>query len=312
MILTCPNCATSYEISEAQLGPQGRTVRCAACKTTWHAQKSEDPIDLPLSKIADKPPSTLKEVKAKKLPLMYREMIEGQKRHQALMKQGLIWGALALSFASVLGLAFLLRVDVVRAFPRLAGAYASVGVPVNPTGLEFISYKAEPNLRGGRFVVTVSAEIRNLRDADTPVPPVRAKVVNAENETISETLIPPNGLVVDPLATRTLVFDVPDSQNMASSLKLAFDLEAMKDLSKVRPSALKANAYGPITGSETDTEHGSDQGEPAHKSLTEDHETSPTEAAVTDQYQSKPADALKVPPMKPAHGVSSDAHNSGH
>lgn len=37
MLIVCPNCATSYQIDPASVGPAGRTVRCARCKTTWFA-----------------------------------------------------------------------------------------------------------------------------------------------------------------------------------------------------------------------------------------------------------------------------------
>ncbi len=37
MLIVCPNCATSYTIEPASLGPAGRTVRCARCKSTWFA-----------------------------------------------------------------------------------------------------------------------------------------------------------------------------------------------------------------------------------------------------------------------------------
>ena len=37
MLIVCPNCATSYMIDRAALGPAGRAVRCARCKTTWFA-----------------------------------------------------------------------------------------------------------------------------------------------------------------------------------------------------------------------------------------------------------------------------------
>lgn len=38
MNIVCPNCATSYAVDPATLGPNGRTVRCARCKETWVAQ----------------------------------------------------------------------------------------------------------------------------------------------------------------------------------------------------------------------------------------------------------------------------------
>jgi predicted Zn finger-like uncharacterized protein len=37
MLIVCPSCATSYMIDPAAVGPDGRGVRCARCKTTWFA-----------------------------------------------------------------------------------------------------------------------------------------------------------------------------------------------------------------------------------------------------------------------------------
>ncbi len=37
MLIVCPNCATSYMIDPASVGPAGRAVRCARCKSTWFA-----------------------------------------------------------------------------------------------------------------------------------------------------------------------------------------------------------------------------------------------------------------------------------
>lgn len=37
MRIVCPNCSTSYEIDAASLGADGRKVRCARCRETWHA-----------------------------------------------------------------------------------------------------------------------------------------------------------------------------------------------------------------------------------------------------------------------------------
>jgi predicted Zn finger-like uncharacterized protein len=37
MLIVCPSCATSYMIDPASVGPSGRAVRCARCKTTWFA-----------------------------------------------------------------------------------------------------------------------------------------------------------------------------------------------------------------------------------------------------------------------------------
>ena len=36
MILTCPACSTQYRLKEGAIPPEGRQVRCAACKHKWH------------------------------------------------------------------------------------------------------------------------------------------------------------------------------------------------------------------------------------------------------------------------------------
>ena len=41
MILTCPSCGTQYVVKDGAIPPQGRQVRCASCKHSWH-QSPED------------------------------------------------------------------------------------------------------------------------------------------------------------------------------------------------------------------------------------------------------------------------------
>ena len=36
MILTCPDCGTQYVVKDDAIPPEGRQVRCAACKHSWH------------------------------------------------------------------------------------------------------------------------------------------------------------------------------------------------------------------------------------------------------------------------------------
>ena len=44
MILTCPNCGTQYVVKDGAIPPQGRQVRCASCKHSWH-QDPEPPAE---------------------------------------------------------------------------------------------------------------------------------------------------------------------------------------------------------------------------------------------------------------------------
>jgi predicted Zn finger-like uncharacterized protein len=44
MILTCPSCGTQYVVKDGAIPPQGRQVRCASCKHSWH--QDAEPLDL--------------------------------------------------------------------------------------------------------------------------------------------------------------------------------------------------------------------------------------------------------------------------
>ncbi len=47
MILTCPACQTSYTVKDGAVPAQGRTVRCAACKHSWHQPGEEVAVTPP-------------------------------------------------------------------------------------------------------------------------------------------------------------------------------------------------------------------------------------------------------------------------
>jgi predicted Zn finger-like uncharacterized protein len=46
MLIVCPSCATSYMIAPGSLGPAGRMVRCARCKTAWFASGPKARMDV--------------------------------------------------------------------------------------------------------------------------------------------------------------------------------------------------------------------------------------------------------------------------
>jgi len=53
MLITCTNCATSYEVAASSLGPSGRSVRCARCQHVWFAANTGAMADVAEAHRAD-------------------------------------------------------------------------------------------------------------------------------------------------------------------------------------------------------------------------------------------------------------------
>ncbi len=53
MIITCPDCQTRYKTSSQAIGPNGRTVRCANCESTWFVPAAHDELTLDQLSLAD-------------------------------------------------------------------------------------------------------------------------------------------------------------------------------------------------------------------------------------------------------------------
>src|SRR5438270_4176207 len=59
MILTCPNCGTQYVVKDGAIPSEGRQVRCAACKHSWHQNPDAEASEIEAGEPpeASKPPA---------------------------------------------------------------------------------------------------------------------------------------------------------------------------------------------------------------------------------------------------------------
>lgn len=187
MLIVCPSCATTYSLTEAQLG-RGRTLRCANCRHTWHAAPEEALAiagDVPAlaavgeiaTGVAEALPSPVlePEAEAPRRPRP-RAAHRGRRRPPAQgafigrLKAAQPWQiALAGSVAALL-LAVLLREPVVRAAPQTARLFAAIHLPVNLRGLAIEGVHSEVITDKDETILVVDGTVRNLRRSDTAVP----------------------------------------------------------------------------------------------------------------------------------------------
>jgi len=210
MILTCPSCATSYFAPDDAIPAGGRKVRCQSCAHIWHAT-AEEPLTLSTASapalvpgpaeavraVSEDVPPVAPETPAPELPKAFRARAEQQRRIRRAATHGAVWAGLASVFVGILAGGWLFRVEVVDLWPRAAAAYAMVGTPVNPTGLEFEAVAAKAMLDRPDMVM-VSGALRNVRGREVQPPPVRVALLDDHGAEIGHAVITLDGPPVLP------------------------------------------------------------------------------------------------------------------
>ena len=205
MLIVCPSCASEYMIDPGRLGAEGRTVRCASCKTTWFATpEPEEPADASPDAKAPEPAPEVEATGAWDEPFLEGEDADQptgdaevwmQAAHPAdrdstrpslgfapRIRQFAAGPLLILTGIILAGSAFWGRTHIVRTVPATAALYASIGLPVNLRGLEFRAVRSELVSAGADTVLVVEGEIANISGRDAPVPPIEIGVRGAEGQ----------------------------------------------------------------------------------------------------------------------------------
>ena len=236
MILTCPECASRYLVGDDSIGAAGRSVRCSSCGARWTAHADDAPAAAaPIASSAPAAPSPSSpslesaaaapdalEDGAEPLPKVFRERAATRQKVREAMAAGAVWAGLAAGFLLLIGATVLLRQDVARIWPRTAGAYAAVGLPVNLIGLTIENQHAQPQLQDGHAALMVTGSLRNIRDRPVVAPPLRITLVNPSGRSLAVKIADPDGARIPPGEARRFVVNMLDPPVSATAVNIAF------------------------------------------------------------------------------------------
>lgn len=232
MILTCPECATSYFVDDSKIPTEGRAVKCASCGARWTATPELPPPELettererafapePAVEISDERP--IQELTGEDLPKVFRARADTDRRVREAATAGVIWAGMAAVLAVLIAVAIVFRVDVVRLWPRTASAYAGVGLPVNSLGLVIEGVRFEPALQDGHAALAVSGMIRNIEDKPVVSPALRISLLNAEGKAVATKIARPADAKIPSGETRHFAIALLDPPASARELEVAF------------------------------------------------------------------------------------------
>jgi predicted Zn finger-like uncharacterized protein len=212
MIISCPSCATRYQVDEAKFPPQGRTVRCAKCGNSWHQKAAEPEDDSDIVVAAPEPQpapapapreaapepeaapaaearpatgirSTYQPPPPQPAPTA-RSTILSQMRAPLLPTLALVAGWLGLiAVVVVIAIsAVRYRQDIAVIWPQSAGVYSSLGMKVSASPIDFRGVDYHREVEDGVVVLAVTGNIVNNGRRELPVPQVvRVTLSDASN-----------------------------------------------------------------------------------------------------------------------------------
>lgn len=249
MILTCPECATSYFVDDSRITAAGRTVKCSNCGARWTAlpEGAEPPAAPPPRPAPAVAPSALAApvaavddlvVEGPAEPAFSAKPVRPTAARREASGKALVLAASAVAAAALIASAIIFRAQVVQLLPASQAAYAGLGLPVSSLVIENV--RADPTFQGGRPVLAVTGQIRNLRDAAAMAPALRVSLLDRFGKAATTKVARPIDAAVPGKAVRHFAISIVDPPANAHDLQVAFDTQGK---SAAAPTA--AIAAGP-------------------------------------------------------------------
>lgn len=196
MIVSCPNCATRFEVPESALGPAGRKVRCSACAHLWrqHADGSVEelpPADAaepagPVIDVEPSPPAEDLHAAREEPPPRRRRFgraaeVEDEVAPRRRKRRAVALVLLVLVILGAGGAGMLLLRGEGSIMSRLSSLLGSKSEsPV--AGLNFENVATARRQESGQWVLVVTGEVVNTTTESRNVPLLRGSLLGAENK----------------------------------------------------------------------------------------------------------------------------------
>ncbi|PHS38475.1 MAG: hypothetical protein COA91_08095 [Robiginitomaculum sp.] len=258
MILTCPECATRFQIADDAVGSNGRTVRCSQCSTTWfvaaepdalalneaekyEVQKQEDLreeiIRKPVSDMSGEIPALDADSHHEDglLPSFepdetlqvgahatIRDQAERKKVRRRLLDVGMIWIVTLVILALFALAAYLFRAKIVAQFPGAAPVYRAIGLEANSSGLEIYGLETREGNTDGVEVLIVTGKIKNFDTKPRNVEMIRLNFKNTAGEVLASWVVEPPKSVLKPGETISFISQYPNRPVGATKLAPEF------------------------------------------------------------------------------------------
>lgn len=218
MILTCPECATRYEVDGSKFPADGRKVRCKKCGHVWHqaaetqdAERAEieEAVFNPPPPEAPPPEAPAEEPESQPEP-QWRAPSEDDETiapaTPALAKRlpatGMLtaagWVGLVAVILVIGWSAASYRSQIVNAWPRSASLFSRLGMGVNTRGIDFTDVRHTNEIEDGQPVLVITGKLVNVSGRKLDVPPLRVTLSDASKRPLYDWSFEPTSTALAP------------------------------------------------------------------------------------------------------------------
>jgi predicted Zn finger-like uncharacterized protein len=249
MILTCPECDTSYFVDDLRIPRLGRMVRCSSCGHRWRAfQDRSDPEsaapddDLLVEGPGGPAPPPDEQVDFVVAP----PKAGGKAARPKTPLAAAIAAGVAVGVALLLAGVILARQQVAGVIPGAAPLFSAIGLPVNTIGLVLEGVTSKETFQAGRPVLAVTGAVRSVVDEPTQAPPIRISLLDKHGKPLTSLVAEPLNGRVPPGAKRYFAVSLPDPPAGARELEVAFDPGAKTTAAAPAPAPPPAAGPAPV------------------------------------------------------------------
>ena len=180
MIVSCPSCATRYDLPGNTIAADGSVIRCAHCGHSWLESSAVEVIEIRPEPVAALP-APIEDDDSYELDIealrLTKASLAAERQHTEARQLKKVrargWYALSAGVAAVIAAVFLFPQAIVPYAPGAMKLYEMAGIDVNIRGFEIRGIKQQHLIADGTRVFAVRGQVINVKNQDGKAPALR-------------------------------------------------------------------------------------------------------------------------------------------